>query len=155
MTLPSTRSRSQMPPDPSPPAERDRRRLVRQRRRDTKPEVLIRKELFRLGLRYRVDHPLPVPRRRADIVFPRERVAVFVDGCFWHRCPEHGTIPANNSEWWRAKLETNVNRDEATDARLESHGWLPVRVWEHEDHQVAAAKIQATVMNRRTTSGPM
>ena len=145
----TTRSPSPMPPEPSPPADRHRRRLIQQRRRDTKPEILIRRELHRLGLRYRVDHPLPIPRRRADVVFPRERVAVFVDGCFWHHCPEHGTTPANNREWWRAKLEANVARDQATDAQLESQDWLAIRVWEHEDPRVAAARIRTALSGRR------
>lgn len=84
------------------------------------------------------------------MVFPKERVAVFVDGCFWHRCPEHATIPVNNREWWQAKLEANANRDRATDALLESQDWLPIRVWEHEDPKAAAARIQFAVVNRRS-----
>jgi DNA mismatch endonuclease, patch repair protein len=82
-------------------------------------------------------------------VFPRERVAVFVDGCFWHRCPQHGTIPANNRDWWQAKLEANFSRDRATDELLKSQDWLAIRVWEHEDPQVAAARIRAAVIARR------
>jgi DNA mismatch endonuclease, patch repair protein len=83
------------------------------------------------------------------VVFPRERVAVFVDGCFWHQCPEHATIPANNREWWQEKLATNVNRDRATDDLLESQGWIAIRVWEHEEAQAAAARIRTVVINRR------
>src|SRR4051812_7431931 len=96
-------------------------RLRRQRVRDTVPEMALRKRLHAMGLRYRVDHPpLPGLRRRADIVFTRARVAVYVDGCYWHRCPEHGTTPKNNAEWWAAKLQRNVERDRDTDRRLAS-----------------------------------
>jgi DNA mismatch endonuclease, patch repair protein len=101
------------------------------RRTDTAPELALRRELHRRGLRYRVDYPV-LPRRRADVAFPRQRVAVFVDGCFWHSCPDHGTQAKANAEWWRAKLEANVERDRDTDARLAAAGWTVVRAWEHE-----------------------
>lgn len=119
------------------------RRMARQRTRDTGPEMLLRRELHRRGLRYRVDAPVPgMPRRRADILFTRAKVAVFVDGCFWHGCPEHKTAPANNGEWWTAKLARNVERDRETDAHLTSLGWTVVRIWEHEDMKQAAADIR-------------
>src|SRR5262245_3398365 len=93
-------------------------------RRDTAPELLIRSELHRRGLRFRVQRPLDFDRRRrADIVFPRERVAVFVDGCFWHSCPEHATFPQANAEFWRTKLARNVERDRDTDRRLADLDW--------------------------------
>jgi len=117
--------------------------MSRQRRRDTAPEVALRRELHRRGLRFFVDRaPLTGLRRRADLVFPRRRLAVYVDGCFWHRCPVHATDPKNNSEWWAAKLAGNVARDRDTDARLAAAGWTVVRIWEHEDPLVAADRVQ-------------
>ncbi|MGW0022053.1 very short patch repair endonuclease [Rhodococcus sp. NPDC003382] len=117
--------------------------MSRQRRRDTAPEVALRRELHRRGLRFFVDRaPLPGLRRRADLVFPRRHLAVYVDGCFWHRCPVHATDPKNNSEWWAAKLAGNVARDRDTDARLAAAGWTVVRIWEHEDPLVAADRVQ-------------
>ncbi len=108
------------------------------KRRDTKPELLLRSELHRRGLRFFVDRaPLPKMRRRADLVFPRKKVAVYVDGCFWHGCPIHGTWPKNNADWWRAKIEGNRARDRDTDERLADAGWTVVRVWEHEGPEAA------------------
>ena len=122
------------------------RRMQRQARRDTKPEIALRRELHRLGLRYRVDRAvIPGVRRRADVVFPRARIAVFVDGCFWHGCPRHGTRPKSNADWWRNKLEANIARDRDTDARLKSAGWRVVRVWEHQAMDLAATRIQSLV----------
>ena len=89
-------------------------------------------------------------RRRADIVFGPAKVAVFVDGCFWHSCPEHATIPKNNREWWIEKLEANVRRDRDTDRELEEAGWAVVRVWEHEDATPAAQRIEFEVRRRAT-----
>lgn len=117
-------------------------RLSKQRRRDTEPEVALRRELHRRGLRYFVDRaPLKGLRRRADLVFPRRKVAVYVDGCFWHSCPEHATKPRNNAQWWADKLAANVARDRNTDERLEAEGWTVVRVWEHEPVADAADKV--------------
>src|SRR5579885_3111965 len=110
-----------------------------QRQRDTAAETALRSLLHRRGFRFRVHYALPSPRRRADIAFPRERVAVMVDGCFWHGCPEHGTWPKQNAEWWREKIAGNVTRDRDTDVKLGEVGWLSVRVWEHEDAAHAAA----------------
>ena len=119
-------------------------------RRDTKAELALRRELHRRGLRYRVDlAPIRTLKRRADVVFPRERVAVFCDGCYWHGCPDHGTWPAQNAAWWREKIETNVRRDADTNLRLEREGWLVVRVWEHEDVVLAADLVEAAVRRRR------
>jgi DNA mismatch endonuclease (patch repair protein) len=84
-------------------------------------------------------------RRRADLVFPRHRVAVYVDGCFWHRCPDHATFPKNNAEWWAEKLAGNVARDRDTDARLTAAGWTVIRIWEHEDPVRAADRVQAAL----------
>lgn len=125
--------------------------MKRQKRRDTKPEMEVRRALWRTGLRYRLDRPpLPGMRNRADIVFGPARVAVYVDGCFWHRCPEHATIPKNNREWWLRKLEANVRRDRDVDLKLARAGWLVVRIWEHEDPEEAAAKVICQVEARRT-----
>ncbi|MEG8177035.1 very short patch repair endonuclease [Nocardia terpenica] len=121
-------------------------RMSRQRRAGTAPEIALRKELHRRGFRFFVDRaPLAGLRRRADLVFPRRRVAVYVDGCFWHCCPEHATYPKNNAEWWAAKLAGNVSRDRDTDARLAAAGWTVVRIWEHEPATDAADRIQAVL----------
>ncbi len=115
----------------------------------TAPEMAIRRELHRRGLRYRVNMPLPeLGRVRPDIVFTRVRVAVFVDGCFWHRCPEHGTSPKTNAEWWRRKLDTNVERDRQTDTALAEAGWTILRIWEHEKTTTAADQVERIVQNK-------
>ncbi|MFI1914720.1 very short patch repair endonuclease [Nocardia sp. NPDC020380] len=117
-------------------------RMAKQRRVGTKPELELRRELHRRGARFFVDRaPLPGLRRRADIVFPRRKVAVYVDGCFWHSCPDHATHPKNNAEWWAAKLAGNVARDRDTDLRLTEAGWTVVRVWEHEGVATAADSV--------------
>lgn len=117
-----------------------------QRRRDTHCELLLRSVLHRRGLRFRVDQPLPgLPRRRADLTFAGRRLVVFVDGCFWHGCPDHKTVPRSNGAWWAAKLDTNVARDRETDARLAEIGWKVLRVWEHEDPERAADLVEAAV----------
>lgn len=119
------------------------------RRRDTGPEVAIRRLLHAQGLRYRVDQQvLPGLRRRADIVFRTAGVAVFVDGCFWHACPIHGTAPKSNSGWWSAKLATNKRRDADTNERLRTAGWRVVRVWEHAAPAEAAKQIAKIVAAR-------
>jgi DNA mismatch endonuclease (patch repair protein) len=123
-----------------------------QRRRDTKPEAALRSELWRRGLRYRVDTKVVGRRRRVDIAFTRAKVAVFVDGCFWHSCPEHRSLPKANRAWWTDKLETNERRDRDTDAELTAAGWLVIRVWEHEDPTEAADRVEATVRGRRSGS---
>lgn len=120
-----------------------------QSRRDTKPERAIRSLLFREGFRYRVDVAvIPGTRRRADIVFRRAKVVVFIDGCFWHNCPEHGTWPKSSAAWWRAKINSNIERDRDTDRRLAQAGWRVVRVWEHEDPAIAATSIAMLVRDR-------
>lgn len=127
-----------------------RSRMQTQRTRDTAPELAVRRLLHAAGLRYRVDRPpLPGLRRRADLVFGPARVAVYVDGCFWHGCPEHGTRPASNADWWQRKLAANRTRDHDTDARLASAGWQVVRVWEHEDATEVAGRIAEIVSGRR------
>jgi len=126
--------------------------MARTRRRDTKPEIELRQALHAIGLRFRVDRAvLPDRRRRADIVFGPAKVAVFVDGCFWHGCPEHATWPKANDAYWREKIETDRQRDRDTDARLRAAGWQVVRVWEHEDVAEVAAKLEKIVRDRRET----
>lgn len=115
--------------------------MLDQRRRDTALEIAYRRELFAAGLRYRVDHRIEPLRRRADIAFTRWRVAVFLDGCFWHSCPLHATLPKANREWWQVKLQANVARDRHTDEVLTSQGWRVVRIWEHERVPDGIAKI--------------
>ena len=135
--------------------EAKRRAMSRQRRRDTGPELAVRQRLHALGYRYRVDHrPLPELRARGDLVFTRARVVVFVDGCFWHRCPQHATSPRHNGEWWRAKLDANVARDRATDRRLADAGWRVVRIWEHEAPEDAVAAVTAALGPPRSASRP-
>ena len=119
-------------------------------RRDTTPELELRRELWRRGLRYRVDRPLDGKRRRrADLTFVGPRVVVFVDGCFWHGCPEHGTSPKANAEWWSEKLARNVARDADTDEYLTSQGWTVLRFWEHEDVLAAADQVERVVRAHR------
>lgn len=121
-------------------------RMSRQARRDTAPEIALRRALHRRGLRYRVHWSiLGMPRRRADIAFPRSRVAIFVDGCFWHGCPDHGTDPKSNAQWWAAKLAGNRHRDEETAAHMGTLGWTVFRFWEHADMVAAADLIETAV----------
>lgn len=127
-----------------------RARMQANRRRDTKPELALRSAVHALGLRYRVDAPpLKGLRRRADLVFPRVKVAVFLDGCFWHGCPEHHTVAAANATFWAEKVSGNRTRDRDTDARLAEAGWTSVRVWEHEDPVEAAQRVASVVRSRR------
>ncbi len=134
-------------PLPSSAAVSKRMALVRQR--DTACEMLLRRELHRRGLRYRVHtRPENALRIRADIVFRLARVAVFVDGCFWHSCPEHGTKSRSNAAWWDMKLATNSTRDRANTAALESRGWTILRFWEHED-SIDAARVVLDVVRTR------
>lgn len=121
------------------------------RKRDTRPEVAIRSALHRRGLRFRKDVPLRAGdlRVRADIVFPRRRLVVFVDGCFWHRCPDHGTSPRANTAYWGPKLDRNVERDRLQEQALRVDGWMVVRVWEHEDPAAVADAVSAILEAQR------
>lgn len=120
------------------------------KKRDTPPELAVRSALHRKGLRFRVDRePIKGLRRRADVVFGPTRVAVFVDGCFWHGCPLHGTWPIANADWWRKKIEANVRRDRETNELLVEAGWEVVRVWAHEDAERVACRIAEVVARRR------
>ncbi len=116
------------------------------RGRDTRPELAIRSELHRRGLRYRVDvQPEKGLRCRADVVFRRQKVAVFIDGCFWHGCPDHGTKPTTNASYWKAKIARNVERDRRNDTFLGAAGWTVIRVWEHDPPREAATRIAAAL----------
>jgi DNA mismatch endonuclease (patch repair protein) len=117
------------------------RQMQRMPRRDTGPEVALRRELHARGLRFRKElGGLP---GRPDIVFTRAQLAVFVDGCFWHRCPLHSTRPKTNAAWWEAKLDANVARDRRQDQQLTDAGWTVIRVWEHEPVDTAGDRIEA------------
>ncbi|MGC9436459.1 very short patch repair endonuclease [Streptomyces sp. WG5] len=127
-----------------------RRNMQAIRSRDTKPEILIRRLVHATGLRYRVAaRPLPDLRRTADMVFRSAKVAVFIDGCYWHGCPEHYVPPKTNSGYWSEKVVRNIKRDRDTDERLREAGWLVLRFWEHEPSDTCADKIAATVLGRR------
>jgi DNA mismatch endonuclease (patch repair protein) len=124
--------------------------MQRQRTRDTETELMLRRVLHRRGLRYRLHRrPLPHYRRLADLIFPSTKIAVFVDGCFWHGCPDHGTWPRANADFWRAKIENNRRRDVETIEYLVAAGWLPIRVWEHEDVEAAADRVEEAVRARQ------
>lgn len=113
------------------------------------PELALRRAVWKRGLRYRVDvSPIRGARRRADLVFTRAKVAVYVDGCFWHRCPEHATTPKANRQWWISKLDANVARDRDTDRRLDEAGWVVLRIWEHQDPEESAMLIERVVGQR-------
>lgn len=121
--------------------------MSRIRRRDTKPEWQLRRALHARGWRYFVDRPVPgVSRCRPDLLFPRLRVAVFVDGCFWHFCPPHTHLPRANATYWHAKLLANRQRDARHDAELTRAGWLVIRVWEHEPVEVALATVEGVLV---------
>jgi DNA mismatch endonuclease, patch repair protein len=112
--------------------------------RDNSYEIQLRSALQKGGLRFRTHRQLiPGLRRTVDVVLAKSRLAIFLDGCFWHGCPEHGTWPKTNSEWWRSKIEANIRRDRDTDARLCALSWRVLRVWEHELPEQAAERIAA------------
>jgi DNA mismatch endonuclease, patch repair protein len=123
-----------------------RKSMQGNRHRDTRPEIAVRSLVHRAGLRYRVAaRPLPNLRRTADLVFPRLRLAVFIDGCYWHFCPEHGHFPVSNPGYWNGKLTRNVERDRETDFLLEAAGWKVLRYWEHTPvNEIAAAILDET-----------
>lgn len=136
------------PPSASSPAARSVMRG--NQARDTKPEIAIRSALHQQGLRFR-KHAVPLEglRCRADIVFPRERIAIFVDGCFWHGCPSHGLRPQTNQAYWDAKIARNVQRDSRNNNVLSEAGWKVVRVWEHEPVETAVVRIETLVRRLR------
>lgn len=144
----------QLPTPPEPSSAAVRATMQGNRRRDTKPEMELRSALFSLGLRYRVDYPIRVMAEvrpiRPDVVFTRAKLAVFIDGCFWHSCPQHGTTPQRNSQYWNAKLARNLDRDRSYTKLLEEAGWAVLRFWEHHDPEDAAM----TVLQVLTRSDP-
>jgi DNA mismatch endonuclease (patch repair protein) len=118
--------------------------------RDTKPELALRRAVHALGLRYYVNRrPIRSVRRTADLLFPRLRLAVFVDGCFWHGCPTHHTVAKSNADFWAEKVATNRRRDTDTNARLAGAGWTVVRIWEHEPVEPAASRVAEVVARLR------
>jgi DNA mismatch endonuclease (patch repair protein) len=123
------------------------------RSRDTKPELAVRHELFRRGFRYRVAlAPLKGVRRTVDIAFPRQHIAVLIDGCFWHGCPEHHRSPHAHSDYWSEKVRRNAERDAETTAMLQDAGWTVLRFWEHETPTDVADAISATVLSTRVST---
>jgi len=119
------------------------------RKTNTVPEIRLRSQLHRLGLRFRRNAPIVDANVRADIAFSRAKIAVFVDGCFWHACPEHGTRPRANTAYWRPKLAQNIARDRRNDETLRALGWNVIRVWEHEDPGLAARRVARVVRRSR------
>ncbi|MDX2606313.1 very short patch repair endonuclease [Streptomyces caniscabiei] len=128
--------------------------MSRQASKDTAAELAVRRLLHAGGLRYRVEYPVPgMARRRIDVAFTSVRLAVLIDGCFWHGCPEHATQPKSNAEWWRQKLDRNMARDAETTAHLAAAGWEVLRFWEHEAPEAVAVSIASAVQRRRTAVG--
>lgn len=126
-------------------------RMRRQAERDTRPELALRRQLHSLGLRFFIHRrPIATLRRTADIVFPRQRIAVLVHGCFWHGCPSHGSWPSTNAGFWRRKIETNRARDAETASLLQAAGWRVFVVWEHEPPGAAAKSIERGVRGAAT-----
>ncbi len=126
------------------------KRMSRQGVRDTQPELRVRRLLFAAGLRYRKHYPVPdYPRRSIDIAFPHQRLAIFLDGCFWHGCADHKSAPKANASWWAAKVEENRRRDWETTAVLEGRGWRVMRFWEHEAPELVMAAIALVVGKTR------
>ncbi|WP_285789591.1 very short patch repair endonuclease [Micromonospora sp. NBRC 101691] len=136
---------------PTPPPSSASRAMKSNRSSDTKPELALRRELFRRGLRYRVGYRISLPGRavRPDVVFTRRRVAIFVDGCFWHGCPLHCRMPSDPSGYWHQKIDRNRNRDLEVDGALRTAGWTVFRVWEHEAVEQAAEAIHAALTQSR------
>lgn len=122
------------------------------RRRDSRPERALRSILHSLGLRFRVDYPIPIEGRkpRADIAFTKSKLAVFVDGCFWHGCSEHGGQPKVNAHYWGPKIARNRERDAEQTGRLTASGWAVVRAWEHEDPSLVAERVVAALNELRS-----
>ncbi|MFI8253263.1 very short patch repair endonuclease [Streptomyces filamentosus] len=124
--------------------------MSRQASKDTAAELAVRRLLHAAGLRYRVEYPVPgMPRRRIDVAFTSVKVAVLIDGCFWHGCPEHATHPKSNAEWWRHKLDRNMARDRETTEHLTEGGWEVLRFWEHEAPEEVAQRVAAVVERQR------
>jgi DNA mismatch endonuclease (patch repair protein) len=136
-----------------PPSAARSRNMAAVKRTNTAAEIRLRRALHASGFRYRVDYPIRLDGRllRPDIAFTRSRVAVFIDGCFWHSCPRHGQIPATNTEFWTAKLEANTERDRRQNQLLTDAGWRVVRLWEHVSVDVGLTAVMAAVASRRAS----
>lgn len=146
-----------LPPTPAATNELARRAMRGNRRTDTKPEIALRRALHARGLRFRKDFRIATEEgasARADIVFPRRRVAIFVDGCFWHGCPDHCRVPTNNREYWAAKIARNRLRDQSVSAMLERAGWHVLRIWEHELSSAAIKRVETALSADVTTFTP-
>ena len=129
-------------PYPTPTSPAATKKMRSNRRVDTKPEVSLRSLLHQSGFRFRKDYPIRLPTGKvvhSDIVFTKKKLAVFVDGCFWHCCPDHGTVPKSNQAYWVPKLRQNIERDKSITAGLLTEGWRVIRIWEHM-HPVDAGK---------------
>ena len=134
-------------PYPTPTSPAASRKMRANRRANTKPEVALRSSLHRYGLRFRKDFPVRLPDGKTvhlDVAFTKRRIAVLMDGCFWHCCPDHGTLPKSNRDYWIPKLRQNVERDRATDEGLKATGWRVIRFWEHVDPVDATEKLLYT-----------
>src|SRR4030081_1586226 len=115
-------------------------------------EQAVRSGLHDQGLRFRIHYPVPnYPRRTIDIAFTRLRIAIFLDGCFWHGCPAHGTSPKRNAEFWASKIQLNKERDLLTDTLLKNGGWRVLRIWEHEGAEAAIDRIHSLILRHRQT----
>ncbi|MEU6144172.1 very short patch repair endonuclease [Streptomyces sp. NPDC047081] len=120
--------------------------MSKQASKDTAAELAVRRLLHAAGLRYRVEYPVPgMARRRIDVAFTSVKVAVLIDGCFWHGCPEHATQPKSNAQWWRQKLDRNMARDRETSEHLASQGWTVLRFWEHTRPEKVAEAVRVVV----------
>ncbi|MGW2161633.1 very short patch repair endonuclease [Nonomuraea sp. NPDC001699] len=140
-----------LPPESTASSPEVRASMRGNRGKDTEPELALRKKLYQSGLRYRVNaQPLSEIRRKADVVFPADRVAVFVDGCFWHGCPEHYRPATRNADFWREKIQGNKARDTETTERLAAAGWTVIRIWEHEDPAAAADMVGHVIEQLRS-----
>ena len=131
-------------PYPTPSSSTASKKMRANRRTDTKPEIALRSLLHRKGLRFRKDYHVCLPNGKAayiDLAFTKKKIAVFVDGCFWHCCPDHGSLPKSNRAYWIPKLRQNVERDRATDQGLKAAGWRVMRFWEHVQPEEAADTI--------------
>ncbi|MET7537509.1 very short patch repair endonuclease [Streptomyces sp. NPDC005507] len=120
--------------------------MSKQVSKDTEAELAVRRLLHAAGFRYRVEYPVPgMARRRIDVAFTRAKVAVLIDGCFWHGCPQHATRPKANAEWWHTKLARNMARDRETTEHLIAAGWTVLRFWEHEDPKDVVERVMRAV----------
>jgi DNA mismatch endonuclease (patch repair protein) len=148
--------RSNLATRPIASSESVRKRMQSTPQRDTPAELRIRRILHSIGLRYSVNvKPLAGSSRRADIAFRRAKVAVFVDGCFWHGCPVHGTWPRANARFWREKIHANMKRDADTNLQLERQGWIAIRIWEHDEATRAARRVAKLVRARLDAPQPL